>query len=70
MDALKAEIAAKRKALEDGSSERPNKYMRRGDVERIKEEQERKEREEKEKAKQAALKVTQANPKVSTSSSS
>ena len=46
MDALKAEIANKRKALEipavDG---RPTKYIRRGDLERLKEEQERKARE-------------------------
>ncbi|KAI0714381.1 pre-mRNA splicing factor [Cerioporus squamosus] len=49
MDALKAEIANKRKALEipavDG---RPTKYMRRGELERLKEEQERKAREEEE----------------------
>ena len=47
MDAIKAEIAVKRKALEvpatDGA--RPTKYLRRGEVERLKEEQERKERE-------------------------
>ena len=47
MDALKAEIAVKRKALEipatDGA--RPTKYIRRGELERLKEEQERKERE-------------------------
>ena len=47
MDALKAEIAVKRKALA-GDAERPSKYMRRGAVERLREEQERKEREEKE----------------------
>lgn len=47
MDALKAEIAVKRKALA-GDTERPSKYMRRGDVERLREELERKEREEKE----------------------
>ena len=50
MDALKAEIALKRKTLDvpvpDGA--RPNKYMRRGDLERLKEEQERKEKEERE----------------------
>ena len=49
LDALKAEIAIKRKATPDGPS-RPSKYMRRGDLEKLKEEQERKEREEKEKA--------------------
>ena len=49
MDALKAEIALKRKVLEvpvpDG---RPSKYMRKGDIDRLKEEQERKAREDKE----------------------
>ena len=41
MDALKAEIAAKRKALQNDQSanDRPAKYMRRGDIERLKEEQ-------------------------------
>ena len=53
LDALKAEIAIKRKATPDGSS-RPSKYMRRGDLEKLKEEQERKEREEKEKEKEKA----------------
>ena len=50
MDALKAEIAVKRKALEIPVADlaRPTKYMRRGELERLKEEQERKEREEKE----------------------
>lgn len=50
MDALKAEIASKRKALQDdpAASARPNKYMRRGDIEKLKEEQELKERQEKE----------------------
>lgn len=50
MDALKAEIAVKRKALAVPAAEgaRPTKYMRRGDLERLKEEQEKKEREEKE----------------------
>jgi pre-mRNA-splicing factor 18 len=47
MDALKAEIAAKRKNLEDpGVAARPTKYMRRGDLERLKEEEERKVQEE------------------------
>jgi hypothetical protein len=45
MDALKAEIASKRKTL-DNASQRPNKYMRRGDIEKMKEEEERKAREE------------------------
>ncbi|KAI0663689.1 pre-mRNA splicing factor [Cubamyces menziesii] len=50
MDALKAEIAQKRKALDIPIPEgvRPTKYMRRGELERLKEEQERKEREERE----------------------
>jgi hypothetical protein len=50
MDALKAEIASKRKALQDDPvvSSRPTKYMRRGDIERLKQEQEREEREESE----------------------
>ena len=50
MDALKAEIALKRKTLDVPAPEgaRPNKYMRRGDLERLKEEQERKEKEERE----------------------
>ncbi|KAI0671978.1 pre-mRNA splicing factor [Trametes maxima] len=50
MDALKAEIAVKRKALEIPAPEgaRPTKYMRRGELERLKEEQEKKEKEEKE----------------------
>ncbi|KAI5831474.1 Prp18 domain-containing protein [Schizophyllum commune] len=56
MDALKAEIATKRKAIEvDG---RPSKYMRRGDLERLREQEEAAkkaaEREAKEKEKQAA----------------
>ncbi|OBZ72261.1 Pre-mRNA-splicing factor 18 [Grifola frondosa] len=49
MDALKAEIVLKRKALEPSDGAKPSKYMRRGDIERLKEEQERKEKEEKEK---------------------
>ncbi|CCM04695.1 uncharacterized protein FIBRA_06881 [Fibroporia radiculosa] len=49
MDALKAEIANKRKVFEaEPILSRPTKYMRRGDIERLKEENERKEREEKE----------------------
>jgi pre-mRNA-splicing factor 18 len=63
MDALKAEIASKRKALDNGTS-RPNKYMRRGDIERMKEEEEQKAREEA--AKKAELEEIQkaALPKV------
>ena len=49
MDALKAEIASKRKALQDEpSTSRRTKYMRRGDVERRKEEEELKAKEAKE----------------------
>ncbi|KAJ2914523.1 hypothetical protein MD484_g5915, partial [Candolleomyces efflorescens] len=57
MDALKAEIAAKRKVLDEDptlSSGRPNKYMRRGDLERLREEQERKALEEKRKLEEEA----------------
>ncbi|PBL03832.1 Prp18-domain-containing protein [Armillaria gallica] len=60
MDALKAEIASKRKALQDDSSERPTKYMRRGELERLKEEQERKEREEAEAKERAAREEAEA----------
>lgn len=50
MDALKAEIATKRKAIQDDPlANRPNKYMRRGDIERLREEAEHKAREEKRK---------------------
>ncbi|TRM64948.1 Prp18 domain-containing protein [Schizophyllum amplum] len=59
MDALKAEIATKRKAIEvDG---RPSKYMRRGDLERLREQEEaakqaaEREAKEKEKERAAAL---------------
>lgn len=41
MDALKAEIASKRKILQDEPlAERPTKYMRRGDIERLRQKQE------------------------------
>ena len=36
MKALKAEIAAKRKAQAEESSVRPTKYLRRGDAEKLK----------------------------------
>lgn len=62
MDALKAEVAAKRKAIQDDPSvaSRPTKYMRRGDIERLKQEQE-----------EAALQATAASltPIVSKASS-
>jgi DNA-binding PucR family transcriptional regulator len=40
MDALKAELAKKRKAAEEAASNRPTKYMKRGDLERMKLEEE------------------------------
>lgn len=48
MDALKAELALKRKALKDDPilASKPTKYMRRGDIERLKEEQEEQVRDE------------------------
>ncbi|KAJ6607357.1 pre-mRNA splicing factor [Mycena sp. CBHHK59/15] len=49
MDLLKAQVAAKRKALEDGPP-RPSKYMRRGEIERLREEQAVKEQAAKEQA--------------------
>jgi pre-mRNA-splicing factor 18 len=48
MDALKAEIATKRKAIQD-DVQGPSKYLRRGDLERLKAEREQKVREEAEK---------------------
>ena len=63
MEALKAEIASKRKARDNGPP-RPNKYMRRGDIERMKEEEEQKAREE-EAARKAEVEAEQAaQPKV------
>ena len=48
MDALKAEIATKRKAIQDDPlANRPNKYMRRGDIERLREQEAQKARDEK-----------------------
>ena len=44
MDALKAEIATKRKAIQD-DAQGPLKYMRRGDLDRLKAEKEQKARE-------------------------
>lgn len=43
MEALKAEIASKRKAIQEDPilSDRPSKYMKRGDLERLREERER-----------------------------
>lgn len=54
MDALLAEISAKRKALEvpegDGGTK---KYMRRADIERLREEEERQKKEDERKEKEA-----------------
>jgi pre-mRNA-splicing factor 18 len=61
MEALKAEIALKRKAVQNDADTRPSKYVRRGELERMKEEEERRAREEKEKeraAEQAAERDT------------
>ncbi|KAG8876384.1 mRNA splicing protein prp18 [Tulasnella sp. 331] len=55
MDFLKAEIAGKRKALDDTTA-RPNKYMRKGDVEKMKEQELRKQKEEQERAKRGGRK--------------
>jgi pre-mRNA-splicing factor 18 len=60
MDGLFAEIAKKRKEVESLSSDtRPNKYMRKGDLQRMQEQQEQRAREEKEAAlaKEAELRV-------------
>lgn len=51
MEALKAELALKRKSLAT-EGERPNKYVRRGDIEKMRLEKERREAEEKKKANQ------------------
>ncbi|KAF9024927.1 pre-mRNA splicing factor [Hymenopellis radicata] len=77
MDGLLAELANKRKALAAvDSDERPKKYMRRGELERLKEEKERAEREAKaaseraaeaSKAAERAAKVKQANARNSNS---
>jgi pre-mRNA-splicing factor 18 len=48
MDALKAEIATKRKATQD-DVQGPSKYIRRGDLERLKAEREQKAHEQAEK---------------------
>ncbi|KXN85868.1 Pre-mRNA-splicing factor 18 [Leucoagaricus sp. SymC.cos] len=59
MDSLKALVAEKRKVIQDDSA-RPTKYMRRGDIERIKEEQEAKEQEEKRLAEEAKKREEEA----------
>ena len=53
LEALKAEIATKRKVEASVSDGRPTKYLRKGDLERLKAQQEQKEREEKERKKHA-----------------
>ncbi|KAF9223559.1 Prp18-domain-containing protein [Gyrodon lividus] len=52
MDALKAEIALKRKTVETDLTLRPTKYMRRGEIERVKQEEEQRAKEEKERTTQ------------------
>jgi len=54
MDALKSLVSSKRKALEEDpiAAVKPNKYMRKGDIERLKEEIKAREATEREKAEQ------------------
>lgn len=63
MDALKAEIATKRKAIQDGA-QGPSKYIRRGDLDRLKAEEEQKAHEEAEKlaVSQVSASVVQTSP--------
>jgi len=62
MDFLKAEIATKRKALDDDGPARPSKYVRRGDLEKMRLEEERKKAEaEREAAKPKAAPKQEAN---------
>ncbi|KAG2071774.1 Prp18-domain-containing protein [Suillus decipiens] len=70
MDALKAEIALKRKAVQNDTEKRPSKYVRRGELERLKEEEERQAREEKEKEKERAAKQAAERDAADTSSRS
>lgn len=52
MDLLLSEINNKRKDLQDpAGSSRPNKYMRKGDIERAREEEERKKKAEEDRKK-------------------
>lgn len=55
MNALKAVVSEKRKALQDDgtAATRPSKYMRRGDIERLKEETKAREAKEREEAAQS-----------------
>jgi pre-mRNA-splicing factor 18 len=72
MDALKAVVAEKRKAIADdnGSSQRPAKYLRRGEIERLKEEakaleeQGRRDREEAARLEVQAKKAVAAKPTI------
>lgn len=61
MNGLLSEIALKRKNIENDTS-RPSKYMRRGDIERLKEEQEAKTKQE-ELEKQKAIEAEAAAKK-------
>jgi len=66
MDALKAEIASKRKVLQDEPlrADRPTKYMRRGDIDRLRQEQEQEKRNREEAEQKQAADATN-NPKDS-----
>lgn len=57
MDFLKQEIANKRKAAGSPEAESSSKYVRRGDIEKQREEEARKEREERRRAKEAAQRL-------------
>ena len=61
MDALKAEIATKRKAAQDGA-QGPSKYLRRGDLERLKTEREQREQAEKLVASQVSPRTSHLSP--------
>lgn len=59
MDSLKSLISQKRKTLQEDPllNARPTKYMRKGELEKLKEEQEKKEREQKRLEQEATAKV-------------
>ena len=67
MDALKAEIASKRKVLQDEPllADRPTKYMRRGDIDRLRQEQQEQEKRKREEAAQKQAADATNNPKDS-----
>ncbi|THV02775.1 Prp18-domain-containing protein [Dendrothele bispora CBS 962.96] len=69
MDGLLAEVASKRKALES-DTQRPKKYMRRGEIERLREEEEQKCKAEKEAQEAAARQEREATSARSTMSPS